>query len=89
MRRERTLLLLGLGLATAAAQPATAKSLPDADTPAQEQSKPIQRLATIRANYLKTLIDRKLYDPNIVVAQQPRFPNFSNFKNWSSGWRNS
>lgn len=81
MKRERTLLLLGLGLAAAAAQPAAA-------TPTQEQSDPIHRLAQIRADYLKALIDRKLRDPDAVVAQWPNFPNFPNFKNWANGWRN-
>ena len=84
MKRERTLLLLGLGLAAAAAQPAEA-------SPAQEPSEPIQRLARIRADYLKALIDKGWRDPSseVVVAQGwPNFPNFPNFSNWANGWRN-
>jgi hypothetical protein len=83
MKRERTLLLLGLGIA-AAAQPAAAR-------PVQDVSDPIQRLASIRSDYLSALTDRKLRDPRsqTVIAQfWQNFPNFPNFNNWLNGWRN-
>src|ERR1700738_1969382 len=82
MKRERTLLLLGLGLAAAGPAAASiARDVPD----------PIQRLARIRADYLKALTDRNLRDPSseTAVAQYwPNFPNFPNFNNWANGWRN-
>lgn len=83
MKRERTLLLLGLGLTAVVTDPAMAMWSRDKIASAQEKPEPIQRLASIRADYLKALIDRASRDPDIAVAQQPRF-----CQRWGKAWQN-
>ena len=83
MKRERTLLLVGLGLAATATTPAVATPSTDVAASVREQAPSIQRLARIRADYLKSLAGSELCDPDTVVAQY-----FPNFRNWANGWRN-
>jgi hypothetical protein len=84
MNRERTFLLLAIGLTAGTATEADAVQAPTFQ-PA------IGRLESIRSDYLKALQDRGVRDPqsgNVVAQFWPNFPNFPNFPNWANGWRN-
>lgn len=78
-----------LGIAAVAA--ASLSNVGNASPARGIETRPIDRLQQIRAEYLKAIGMPEHAKPDgVQIAQWQNFPNFNNFPNWANnGWRNS
>ncbi|MBY5586525.1 hypothetical protein HFO49_03355 [Rhizobium leguminosarum] len=85
MKTKKNLRTLGF----AAVAAATLSNVGSASPVSDGDTRPIDRLQQIRAEYLKAIGMPEHSKPDRVqIAQWLNFPNFNNFPNWGNGWRN-